>query len=365
MAIYRQKESRYWWASIYRGKDKPRLRVSTGVQDEETARDIERQLQAAHSGRRSRDRLVNAIDELTDSRKPRSIRIGSIWAAYAGLPDLNLAAETLRIQKVTVKRLITMLAEDWPAVATMADVTRDVALDVTDRLRDECARGKTFNNIKGVWGTVWRRLMVRGGISENVWALIPNASTSDSLHGRAFTEEEESALLAACRKQSEELYGASLIARHTGLRYKDVVHLDWNDFHGSLLRVVPSKTQRHGITVVLPVMPAVSDWLVGWRPQCRGSHVFPDLRRKYGKTWYTSVYVDLIRSANIEPAGAYLSFACWRHTLETRLVAAGVAREVRNRITGRSKTSVLGDTVYNHDLTSIRAALQAAAEISG
>jgi integrase len=357
MAIYRREGSRFWWVSVYRGAGRGRLLVSTGTEDRGRALDVEAQLRAAHRGNVRRDRLVGAIDELLGHEGLPSIRLADVWEVYAALPDVDLAPETMRRRRGIVRRLVRDMAENWPTVATMRDVNRGVALDFCDRVRETCAVAKTFNNIKGELGVVWQVLMLRAGCVENPWRLIPNAPTRGSGHGRAFSREEEARLLAVCLAKHPEYYGASMVGRYTGLRYKSVAHLRWSDIRDGVLYVTPSKTVRHGIKVAVPLHKAVRAWLDSWAGG--DPWIFPLLQHRYGINRWASQYTDLIEAAGIDGGGAMLTFHCWRHTFRTRLAEAGVPAAVRDRLGGWAEGSKIGEKIYNHDLTELAAAIEA------
>jgi len=118
-------------------------------------------------------------------------------------------------------------------------------------------------------------------ISENVTMLEENENA-----GRELSDEEEAALLAACKSSSSRgLYTAVLVSLHTAVRNEELRLLRWNqvDLEDGTITVGKSKT-RGGDGRIVPLSQMALEVLEEWKeqfPNALPTHaVFP--REKYG-----------------------------------------------------------------------------------
>jgi len=118
-------------------------------------------------------------------------------------------------------------------------------------------------------------------ISENVTMLEENENA-----GRELSDEEEEALLAACKSSSSRgLYTAVLVSLHTAVRNEELRLLRWNqvDLEDGTITVGKSKT-RGGDGRIVPLSQMALEVLEEWKanfPNALPIHaVFP--REKYG-----------------------------------------------------------------------------------
>jgi integrase len=156
----------------------------------------------------------------------------------------------------------------------------------------------------------------------------------------------------------------------TGLRLRDVTELRWDavDFKTGLLRV---KTRKTGAVVVLPVHPDFSAWLA---EQTRGigkAPIFPSLAGKTGggKSGLSMKFRGIMGRAGIvgrvlrqrteNSAGrtqSSLSFHSLRHSFNSALANAGVAQELRQKLTGHA-SAAMNAKYTHHELDNLRAAV--------
>lgn len=215
LAIYKQPGSRFWWVSVYRGAELPRLRVSTETEDEDQARAIEATLKRGMKGGASRDRLVAVLDQLMGASEP-SLRVSlqEAWKIYQALPSVTLGKAMASIRRGHLRAFLRWVGGRFPRVAYMDQVTRDIAVQYGEHLDASTNTGTTYNHHRADLHAVWGALLHRAGLPENVWDVVPRAKASQD-HGRAFTREEEAAILAACEgvDMPGNWYGACLVAR--------------------------------------------------------------------------------------------------------------------------------------------------------
>jgi len=182
-----------------------------------------------------------------------------------------------------------------------------------------------------------------------------------------FTPEQLAALIRAAK--SEDWKGAILCGAYTGLRLRDVADLQWNaiNWEEQTITVTTRKTAKD---VTVPIHPQFASWL---ERQTRGigkAPVFPTLAGKSGsgKSGLSMAFKRIMERAGIkgrllrEANGAgrsqsSLSFHSLRHTFNAALANAGVAVEIRQKLTGH--TSAEMNAIYtHHELAPLRAAVE-------
>jgi integrase len=181
-----------------------------------------------------------------------------------------------------------------------------------------------------------------------------------------FTPEQLAALLSGAK--SEDWKGAILCGYYTGLRLRDAADLQWNVINWKEQKItVTTRKTRKDVTV--PIHPQFAAWL---KNQTRGigkAPVFPTLAGKSGagKSGLSMQFKRIMERAGIrgrvlrEAAGAgrsqsSLSFHSLRHTFNAALANAGVAVEIRQKLTGHTSPEM--NAVYtHHELEPLRAAV--------
>jgi integrase len=351
LALFKQRKSQFWWVSIYRGKGIPRVQVSTGTTDRKKAEVIEATLRAAHGQALSRDALIRQIDELLEHKRG-GLPVSEAWAAYVDAPETRASRETLRKRRVDFQRFQAWMGKHFPRVQYLHEVSREMALAFADAERKRGNRGKTWTNTRGNLGTMFQALMVRAALTENVWRIVPTGNHADSESGRAFTQKEEQLILDECRRVGKEWFEVSLVARYTGLRFKDIVFLKWEQIREDRIDLEPSKTRRHGIKVAIPLHPYLRELLASIPRQ--GEWVFPDQRGRYHSSQRRVEFGQILEAAGVD-GGGRLTFHCWRHTFRTRLAEAGVSKDLAQRLGGW--TSDISE-LYNHDFEGLAKAIR-------
>ena len=309
-------------------------------------------------GNMARARLVSAVDTLIgwEAGGSSGSPVPDLWKIYLQTKP-RAGKDTLNRRRRISAQFIKWINNHSSEVRSLNEVTPRLAQAFADWLEaDQPAGGKSQNNRIGNLKTVFSAVAARAGMQSNPFSLVQRADEKDSGHGRAFTRGEESALLAVCRENGTEWhwYEASVMARYTGLRLIDIAGLKSENIHGDQIELVPSKTERHEIKVVIPLHPKAFEALTGLPKR---GFLFEKLAHHYATTKKRTGYTDLIRTAKIEPNGAVLSFHCWRHTFRTRLAEAGVSQDVAMKLGGWTNAATA--EIYNHDLTRVKKAIMA------
>jgi integrase len=189
-----------------------------------------------------------------------------------------------------------------------------------------------------------------------------------------FTPEQVAALIKVA--PSEDWKGAILCGYYAGLRLRDIADLEWSavDLDAGIIMVMTRKTRK---TITVPIHPQFAEWL---KRQTRGisrAPVFPTLAGKAGggKSGLSMSFRRIMQRAKIkgrllrEASGAgrsqsSLSFHSLRHSFNSAMANAGVALEVRQKLTGHSSADM--NRVYtHHELEPLRAAVATIPRIGG
>ena len=181
-----------------------------------------------------------------------------------------------------------------------------------------------------------------------------------------FTREQLSELVKAA--PSEDWTGAILCGYYTGLRLRDIADLQWSavDLQGRIIKVTTRKT---GKTVTVPIHPQFAAWL---ERQTRGigkAPVFPTLAGKAGggKSGLSMAFRRIMERAKIKGrllreangvgrSQSSLSFHSLRHGFVSAMANAGVAQELRQKLTGHASAEMNAQYTH-HELESLRAAV--------
>lgn len=179
-----------------------------------------------------------------------------------------------------------------------------------------------------------------------------------------FSSEEVNKLLAVAEGDWK---GAILCAVTTGLRLGDVVGLTWGDLDGKA-GVLHVTTQKTGATVALPVHPDFAAWLEQQEQGIGQAPVFTSLhsRSTGGNNGLSRRFRAIMDRAGItsravkrEGAGRTRQskdFHSLRHSFVSDLANAGVAPDVRQKLTGHADKKV--HAVYtHHDMDTLRSAI--------
>lgn len=172
----------------------------------------------------------------------------------------------------------------------------------------------------------------------------------------------------------DEWKGAILCGYTTGLRLRDVAEMTWEavDFKAGTLRV---RTRKTGAVLVLPLHDEFASWLGTRTRGIAKAPVFPALAGKgtggrFGLSGRFKAIMEkaeikgrVLRSVESDKEGeskgrttTSLSFHSLRHSFVSALATAGVAAELRQKLSGHADDR--SHQVYSHhELATLRAAV--------
>ena len=243
-----------------------------------------------------------------------------------------------------------------------------------DHLLSEGHTEGNANQVRKILSKPFRQAWQEGRIQRN-----PIAGVRHLQHERAekgtFTPEQILKLLAAL-PAGDEWRTMILLGYYTGGRLKDLATLKWGniDLDEASLCFIQKKTAHRtgGAKLKIPLHPELHDHLLALRvPDDPNKPVFRNLCqiRGSGKSGLSMAFKKIMAKAGIESGVARqrkgaagrsisrLSFHSLRHSFTSNLANAGVAPELRQKLTGHLDDKSHG--IYtHHEFATIRAALE-------
>jgi integrase len=178
----------------------------------------------------------------------------------------------------------------------------------------------------------------------------------------AFTPAQVSKLVQAAESDWK---GAILLGYYTGARLSDVANMHWSaiDWQKKTLQFTPSKTKK---PLAIPLHPQLERELRK-NPGIGKAPIFPTLAEKDtgGRFGLSGRFAAIMEKAGIEGKHTQasggrmlssLSFHSLRHSFASAMANAGVAPEVRMKLTGHSDKDVHASYTH-HELETLRAAV--------
>lgn len=358
MTLYRRHKT--WWVEYQ--VDGKRYRQSTHTHNYAVARAWASQIDTARR-MPTFDEAVTVLKMFYRQPVEGVLPIGAAWEVYVELAKAvgksNVGPYTLHRRELALRRFLDWLAAERPTVRTVEGVTGPIAAGFAAHLARQGLKSKTRINNLAELSTVWKILGHASANVRNPWATL-RPQDVDATIGRAFTSADERRVLDAARRVGKDWLPICLIMRHTGMRYGDVARLTWGQIDGDAIRLVPHKTARHGIAVVVPIIAPLRDVLAAI-PRT-GDYLFPvhaDNYSRRGTANRALLFREVLDAAGLADAG--YTIHSWRHTAATRLAETGADIETRKRILGHTEDATARR--YDHDdhLDETRAALEAAA----
>jgi integrase len=181
-----------------------------------------------------------------------------------------------------------------------------------------------------------------------------------------FTPKQIRALIEAA--PSEDWKGMILLGFFSGLRLRDCAELRWNNLDLEK-HIITVKTRKTGKTVIIPIHPQCTAWLLNQTRGIGKAPVFPSLAGKSGsgKSGLSSQFGRIMERAGIEGrllrhgtgAGrsySSLSFHSLRHSFNSGLANAGVGVELRQELVGHASAD-MNKTYLHPDVEVMREAV--------
>ena len=359
MKIY--KRGNVWWFSyMINGR---RFQRSTGTTFKKAAQEFVDAIGVAKRAPTFED-AVEVLRHLFQTPQKEEIKLADGWQRYLEIAKATgkdqISPKSLRERRWNLLRVARWTDAHFPKNATFERFTAPIAAAFAGDLLKSGLKSKTRKNVIGDLSHIWTMI---GKISPNLsnpWQGLSPRDVDGEI-GKAFTVEQEAAVLAAAKTVGKDWFGVCTIMRHTGLRYSDVARLRWQDVasDGQTIHLTPHKTARHGIEVVIPITAPVRE-ILKTQPHL-GDFIFPLHAEFYGKPGQTSiVFSKVLHTAGL--GGQGFTIHSWRHTAATRLAATGADIETRKRILGHTVDTTAERYDHDEHLEETRQAIERAAK---
>jgi integrase len=357
MSLYKQSQSNNWWIKIYvHGR---MVRVSTGTPDESKAQNIERTLKMGHSRNAPIDGLHRLLDEIAGrDTVTDALPLDSVLDAYKAwlhTTRKKISRGSMLNRTQNIKRFVAWAKTHYTSATSAERVDKACAMAFAKHLVKEGLKDKTRKNILGDLSAIWGAIMrCTDAVTLNPWKLV-RPDVLDSTTGKPFSAAQVEELLMSADECGHGWGLACRIALYTGLRYGDVATLEWEDisFEKLLISVTPSKTDRHHVSVVVPVAPLLAAALSNAREE--EGPVLPEMEIRYPKPHPECPFAVVLKNAGLDPE--VYTFHSWRHTFRTRLGEAGVAKDIAKRLGGWTNDSMADHYDHSERIEELRAAV--------
>jgi integrase len=361
-----------FWVAAYTAGDGRRLKKSTKTSDRSLALKMalewEKAAKAGRAGRLVESQLRRVLSEIHEQAngEPLHFHTASAWLNewLDGKKGVSTERTVLKYQQI-IGEFISHTGEKINAPLG-AISPRDVR-SFRDAQRHGGRSPATVNGALKILATPFNSALRLGYISTNPCAGVEMLRDDADVEKDVFTSEQVCQLIVAAEGDWK---GAILVGFYTGFRLRDVVDLRWGmiDLEGSVLRV---KTGKTGAVVHLPLHSELAEWLFEQTRGIGNAPVFPALCGKTGggKSGLSNAFRRIMERAGIvgrvlrqrKPDGAgrtqsSLSFHSLRHSFNSALANAGVAQEVRQKLTGHASKAM--NTKYtHHEIDKLREAV--------
>lgn len=287
------------------------------------------------------------------------------WLATVG--DLK-SAKTFERYSGAVKAFLASLDKAGRAGILMSDVRPE---DLETFLRDRIKSGRAISTARGdlkILNVPFRDAVRKGRITTNPVAAVtlPQAVGESRI---PFTFDEIDALLG---EADTEWQTVILLGAFAGMRLGDACGLGWAnvDLVARTITFRPSKTRASKADMVLPLHPRIEKHLMTLpTPDDAAALLCPQLAKckPSGRSGLSREFLGILAKAGIEQkqiagktggkAFNRKSFHSTRHFYVTELERAGVAPDIRMKLSGHSDSK--SHATYSHtELETLRVAME-------
>jgi integrase len=366
-------KSPYWYCA-YTLPDGRRAFRSTKQRDRKKALDVARTLEKAAEKARAGElteaqvrKLLDGILESVGQSPIRSETVRSFFNTWLSGKKLSTSPSTHALYNRCLTKFLGALS--LKADRPLSGVTpADVAVFRDSRSKEDHVSGGTLGLDLRVIRSVFSSARRQGLILHNPAEAI-DLPTNKPLERDVFTPAELSALLAVASPEWRTLI---LCGYYLGGRLSDMASLSWNsvDLAGGVISYTQGKTGRK---VVVPIHLRLEQELLSIAATDQHGPLCPRLAktRANGRRGLSNQFAKLVQQAGIDPGEvcsnknrfSRKSFHSLRHSFSSALANAGVANELRMKLTGHRSMQI--HQRYSHiELETLRTAIGALPRLS-
>jgi integrase len=306
-------------------------------------------------------KIIGEILERTTGEPLHNYKVSDWFAHWLDMKEQVRSGKTMDRYRQVIRDFMASLANR--ANLALAHITPKDVLMYRNSILAEKKTPRTANLSVKVVSAALNAALRQGFIPSNP------ATAVESLPVKAeerstFTPAQISKLVRAA---NGDWRVAILLGYYTGARLSDVANMRWEalDWRNKVIRFTPRKTKR---PVAIPLHRDLERELLK-RPGIGKAVMFPALAGKDtgGRHGLSGRFAALMEKAGIEPKRTEasggrrlsdLSFHSLRHSFNSAMANAGIAQEIRQKLTGH--TSAETNKVYtHHELEPLRAAVAA------
>jgi integrase len=355
-----------FWYCAYKLPDGKRVFRSTRCTGKKEAKvfceTLARACETAKAGRLTEDRARELISQILEAStgKPLASYTAKAWFEHWLKLKKARSPKTLARYEQVVRDFLSSLgqrAELW-----LHQITSDDVLAYRDSITGAGKTTRTANLSVTVVSAGFNAALRVHKTDINPCVVLDKLVEEDSIKRDTFTPEQVAKLFEA---SEGDWKGAILLAYFTGARLSDVANMQWSalDWKNKTLSFTQHKTKK---PLTVPLHPQLERALrknpgIGMTP------MFPTLagRDTGGKHGLTGQFKAIMEKAGINGKHAQasggrilssLSFHSLRHSFTSAMANAGVAPEVRMKLTGHSDKDVHQGYTH-HELETLRAAV--------
>lgn len=340
---------------------------STGTTDKTKAAGIAATLarasEQAKAGGMTRDKALRLVDDI--------LRLAGC-EVLTPTPSVRVVADGLLrsgLSEGTARKYRAQLA----ALASWAGARIDRAVDIwtADDVREYYAHvrdlhsGTTANDHLRFVSMIFGRAVSLGLRAGNPVDAIDRQS-NDSVSKETITRDMCAKLLRATRRAKAQAWTALIaLGWHTGHRIQDLLDLTRERINGDLLTITPRKKGKKGREVVLPV----PRWAAGLLVEIGSFEALRGADNRNGRVseefqgWLRAAGIDSLPVVRGTRTVHRISFHSFRHSMASRLTAAGVSGELARLVTDHDSPTVQRRYVHS-EVSALRSALAASRRIS-
>lgn len=332
---------------------------STGVKDYAAALAIAKTLEngtlAAKAGSLTRDKALSMVNDI--------LRLAGL-DELAPVPSLETVASGLLAGSDVAESTARKYAAQWATLAAWAKEKAKLPVSAWTvemiqayyRQSLEQFSATTANDHLRFVGMVFSRAVKLGHLLSNPADAVQRVG-NDSIEKETLTRAMQARILWAMRRAGREDWLCLVsLGWHTGHRLQDL--LDATTAKDGLLALNPRKKGGRGREVVLP-LPM---WLARLLTRLKGFQTIEKADNRNGRV--SEQFIGWLRAAGIDPLpvqrGARivhrLSFHSYRHSMQSRLTAAGVSGELARLVTDHDSPQVARRYVHA-EVQALREAL--------
>lgn len=356
-SIVRRARSKYWTA-CFTDRDGRQLKRSTKTTHKreamEIAIELERVEQKARQGVLTTTQLKKVLNDVSEKITGDTLIAPTVEEYLAdwlhGVSARNSAATLERYTNTKALFLKHLAARAQKPVTTVS--SKDVEEFLTARLESGVAPKTAIVDLKTL-NTAFRRAEAYGIILKNPVSAVrpPKEECSER---DVFTHEEVQKILNVA--PSVEWQTLIMLGYFVGARLRDCIHMTWENVRPEE-GVIVYEQQKTGKKVVVPMHYHVIDHLNHLAAFGTEGYLCPKLALKGpgGKHGLSEGFKRIVRKAGIDPMTVpgkgtrqftKRTFHSLRHSFNSALANAGVAEEVRMKLTGHSSKAM--NTRYTH-----------------